>query len=106
MSNKAKVKTVEQVRAEFAAAGITVSEWARANGFSRMTVVDLMRGQRQGKSGAAHRCAIALGLKVGVVVQDIATFKPAAKTVSYQVKPAVAPAPRKARAGKKPKAAK
>lgn len=106
MSNPAKVKTVDEVRAEFAAAGITVSEWARANGFSRMTVVDLLRGQRQGKSGAAHRCAVALGLKAGVVVEDIATFKPAGKTVSYQVKPAKAPTPRKARAGKKPGAAK
>ena len=70
------LKTREQVLADFKAAGITLSEWARANGFHRMTVVDLLRGARQGLRGETHRCAIALGLKHGVVV-DVAKFKPA-----------------------------
>lgn len=69
-------KTIDQVRADFQAAGITLSEWARANGFHRMTVVDLLRGSRQGLRGETHRCAVALGLKTGVVV-DVAKFKPA-----------------------------
>ena len=69
-------KTLEQVQADFKAAGITLSEWARANGFHRMTVVDLLRGARQGLRGETHRCAVALGLKHGVVV-DVAQFKPA-----------------------------
>lgn len=71
------LKTREQVQADFKAAGITLSEWARANGFHRMTVVDLLRGARQGLRGETHRCAVALGLKHGVVV-DVAQFKPAA----------------------------
>lgn len=70
------LKTREQVQADFKAAGITLSEWARANGFHRMTVVDLLRGARQGLRGETHRCAVALGLKDGVVV-DVAKFKPA-----------------------------
>jgi gp16 family phage-associated protein len=73
-----QIKTIEQVQADFLAAGITMSEWARANGFHRMTVVDLLRGARQGLRGETHRCAVALGLKDGVVV-DVASFKPAAK---------------------------
>ena len=80
-------KTREQVQAEFQAAGITLSEWARANGFHRMTVVDLLRGSRIGLRGETHRCAVALGLKHGVVV-DVADFKPAPKSVRHRVKAA------------------
>jgi gp16 family phage-associated protein len=76
MSKLTNLKTREQVQADFKAAGITLSEWARANGFHRMTVVDLLRGARQGLRGETHRCAVALGLKHGVVV-DVAQFKPA-----------------------------
>lgn len=74
--NKKPLKTREQVLADFKAAGISISEWARANNFTRMVVVDLLRGQRQGKYGEGHRCAVALGLKDGVVV-NVAGFKPA-----------------------------
>lgn len=76
MNKTTNLKTREQVQADFREAGITMSEWARANGFHRMTVVDLLRGVRQGLRGETHRCAIALGLKAGVVV-DVAKFKPA-----------------------------
>ena len=74
--NKKPLKTREQVLADFKAAGISISEWARANHFSRMVVVDLLRGVRQGLRGESHRCAVALSLKHGSV-QDVATFKPA-----------------------------
>lgn len=94
MSKPNQLKTREQVRAEFQAAGITMSEWARINGFHRMTVVDLLRGVRVGKSGETHRCAVALGLKAGVVV-DAAHFKPAAKSVAHKDQPASAPTRRK-----------
>lgn len=76
--NEKPLKTREQVLADFKAAGISISEWARANNFNRMTVVDLLRGIRKGLRGEAHRCAVALGLKDGVVV-EVETFKPAAK---------------------------
>ena len=78
-----QLKTREQVLAEFEAAGITMSGWARANGFHRMTVVDLLRGARQGLYGETHRCAVALGLKEGVVV-DAANFKPAQPSVRHR----------------------
>ena len=63
------------IRAQFQRAGISVSEWARVNGFDRMTVVDVLRGQRQGLRGEAHRVAVALGLKEGDVI-DVRQFKP------------------------------
>lgn len=72
----APMKTREEVLAEFKDAGISISEWARSNSFSRMVVVDLLRGTRKGLRGESHRCAVALGLKHGSV-QDVASFKPA-----------------------------
>lgn len=58
-----QIKTPEQVKADFAAAGISISEWSRDHGFHRMTVVDLLRGRRLGLRGQTHHCAVALGLK-------------------------------------------
>lgn len=75
MSRK-PIKTAAQVRAEFLEAGISVAGWARANGFTRETVVDLLRGQSKGLRGEAHRAAVALGLKAGRVV-GMHQFKPA-----------------------------
>lgn len=69
-------KTREEVLAEFKAAGISISAWARANNFHRMTVVNVLRGTSQGLWGECHRCAVALGLKDGVMVK-LASFKPA-----------------------------
>lgn len=67
-------KSIAEVRAELTRAGINVSEWAKTHGFARMTVVDVLRGRRQGLRGEAHKVAVALGLKAGEVV-DVAQFK-------------------------------
>lgn len=83
MSKTTQLKTCDQVLADFKAAGIAVSEWARANGFHRMTVVDLLRGSHQGLRGESHRCAVALGLKDGVVVA-VAQFKPAPQRRNHE----------------------
>lgn len=66
---KPNKQALAKVRAEMQAAGISVAEWARANGFERATVVDVLRGARLGHRGEAHRVAVALGLKSGQVVQ-------------------------------------
>ena len=86
-------KTAEQVQREFREAGISVSEGARVHGFERNTVVDVLRGHRQGNYGEAHRVAIALGLKVGHVV-DVKKFKPAAKVSAGGGTPLERAAPR------------
>lgn len=49
-------------------AGISIPEWSKANGFSAGTVKALLYGHSKGLRGEAHRAAIALGLKVGLVV--------------------------------------
>ena len=67
-------KRLAGVRAQFDEAGITVSSWAKANDFSRLTVMDVLLGRRAGHHGEAHRVAVALGLKHGRVV-DVKLFK-------------------------------
>ena len=93
-SQSSQLKTREQIQASFQEAGITVAEWARTNGFHRMTVVEILRGTRKGLYGEAHRCAVALGLKEGVVV-PAEQFKPAAKSVAHKDQPASTPTRRK-----------
>ena len=67
---------LDRVRAEFCESGITLASWAKANGFARMTVVDVLLGRRAGHHGEAHRVCVALGLKKGRVA-NVASFKSA-----------------------------
>lgn len=75
MSKTNTPKTPEDVRREFVEAGVSVAGWARANGFSRDTVIDVLRGQSAGLRGQGHEVAVALGLKDGHVI-DVTKFKP------------------------------
>lgn len=76
----AKDPRLVALRDRFKQAGVTISAWAKANGFTRMAVVDVLRGKRVGRYGECHRVAVALGLKDGKVV-DAATFDPSAPAV-------------------------
>lgn len=58
-------RTAEDVRAEFAARGIAISEWARENGFSATLVYQVLSGARRALRGQSHDIAVALGLKDG-----------------------------------------
>jgi len=52
-----------QARAWFKANGVCIADWSKERGLNRDTVFDLLRGKIKGHRGAAHRAAIALGLK-------------------------------------------
>lgn len=43
--------------------GVTVTDWARANGFTANIVYTLLSGRTRGRRGKAHQAAVALGLK-------------------------------------------
>ena len=58
-----QLRTPEEVYADLVARGVNISAWSRDHGFSRFTVLDLLRGKRVGRRGEAHKAAIALGLK-------------------------------------------
>ena len=57
--------SVADVRQRFEDAGVSVSEWASANGLSPAVVYALLSGRVRGRRGEAHRAAVALGLKKG-----------------------------------------
>lgn len=75
---KKAVRTPEQVRREFAHAGISISAWARKNGFHPLQVYAVLNGRLKAKYGTAHAIAVALGLKAGEIV-SVESFRPVRK---------------------------
>lgn len=63
MTKHKQVKTSDQIKAEFKAKGITVSQFARDHGFKPREVSLVLNGQVKGHYGKGHEIAVALGLK-------------------------------------------
>lgn len=57
----------ERVLADFARRGITIRSWAQTHHIHESTVYQLLSGQKKGLRGEAHRAAVLLGLKDGIV---------------------------------------
>ena len=57
------VRTAADVRKDFFARGETVTGWASRHGFERHAVYAVLSGRTVGRRGAAHRIAVALGIK-------------------------------------------
>jgi gp16 family phage-associated protein len=62
-----QVKTREQVRKELDRKGKSIREWAREHGLSDRTVYEVLAGRKKGRRGDAHRAAVLLGIKDGVI---------------------------------------
>ncbi|PIQ25114.1 DNA-binding protein [bacterium (Candidatus Blackallbacteria) CG18_big_fil_WC_8_21_14_2_50_49_26] len=60
-----QIKTIQEVRDDFAQKGVTIRQWARENGFNEKTVYAVITGLNKGKYGAAHNVAVLLGVKEG-----------------------------------------
>lgn len=60
-------KTAEQVRANLDRRGKTIRDWAREHDLSEKIVYGVLRGRFKGRRGQAHKAAVLLGLKDGVV---------------------------------------
>jgi gp16 family phage-associated protein len=56
-------KTPDQVRREFREKGVTLTEWAKANGFPLSAVNAVLIGHNKGYRGQSHKIAVALGIK-------------------------------------------
>jgi gp16 family phage-associated protein len=69
MSNESQgnVRTRDEVRADFDRRGVSLRAWARQNGVSDRIVYEVMRGRFKGRRGSAHKVAVLLGLKDGVI---------------------------------------
>lgn len=61
-----KLKTAEQVRAEFLERGESFAEWANTHKFNPNQVYLVLAGRNKGMRGKAHDSAVRLGLKKGV----------------------------------------
>lgn len=59
-----KPKTPQQVKAEFRKRGITVTQWAKESGFSRLAVSQVLNGFAKGCHGNSYRIAVALGIVI------------------------------------------
>lgn len=59
-----KALTPEQVKTKFRNAGVTFTQWAENNGYSREEVYRVLNGYHKGYYGKAHEIAVKLGLKV------------------------------------------
>lgn len=60
-------KTPDEVRADLDRRGKTIRQVARDIGVSERIVYEVLRGRFKGRRGQAHKAAVMLGLKVGVV---------------------------------------
>lgn len=57
------VMTGEQVKEKFKKEGVTVSSWARKNGYTPNEVIRVLNGFAKGNYGKAHEIAVELGMK-------------------------------------------
>lgn len=61
------ILTLEQARTQLDREGTSIAEFSRAHGLNKNLVSDLLNGRKKGKRGEAHRAAVLLGIKDGVV---------------------------------------
>lgn len=59
--------TPEQARAKLDREWISIAEFSRKHGLNKNLVSDLLNGRKKGKRGEAHRAAVLLGIKDGVI---------------------------------------
>lgn len=59
--------TPEQARAELDRHGTSIAEFCRTHGLNKNLVSDLLNGRKKGRRGQAHRAAVLLGIKDGVI---------------------------------------
>lgn len=77
-----KLRTPEQARQWLSYQGITVSQWARENGFSVSLVFEVLAGRKKCLRGKSHNIAVLLGMKHGVVTTRPARVAPPARRSS------------------------
>ena len=67
MKTAKRLKTADEVRADLRRRGLGVTAWAREHGVQARTVYDVLDGKCKGTRGEAHRVAVLLGMKAGVI---------------------------------------
>jgi len=65
------IRTAEEVLKEFRLRGISINGWAQRNGFNPTLVYRVLRSKKIPTRGQSHRIAVMLGLKEGLLDQEI-----------------------------------
>lgn len=63
-----KLRTREQVLNDFKRKGISLASWSKKNGFSPVTVFQVLNGTNSCSRGVGHKIAVILGIKEGEIV--------------------------------------
>lgn len=61
--------TTEQAREALDRRGMSIAEFSRLHALNKNLVSDLLNGRKKGRRGEAHRAAVLLGIKDGVIEQ-------------------------------------
>ncbi|HRD34599.1 MAG TPA: DNA-binding protein [Rhodocyclaceae bacterium] len=64
-----KLRTPQEVRADWLRRGLTLSAWAKAHGYTKISVSNVLSGRNGGSRGLGHEIAVKLGIKDGVIVE-------------------------------------
>lgn len=64
-----KIRTPQEIRAEWLRKGLGQNDWARKHGFNPATVSQVLNGRNSGARGEGHKIAVTLGLKEGEIVE-------------------------------------
>jgi len=65
-----KIRTPQDVRAEFLRKGQSIGSWADRHGFDRTTVNQVLSGRNAATRGIGHKIAVLLGIKDGEIVDE------------------------------------
>ncbi len=63
------IRSPQEVRADFIRKGISMARWSKNNGFSPVTVFQVLNGTNAGTRGVGHKIAVTLGIKEGEIVE-------------------------------------
>lgn len=69
MSNQSRIRTKKQAKADLCRRGVSVAQFARAHGLAVGTVYHVLSGVSPALRGEAHKAAVLLGIKNGVIEQ-------------------------------------
>lgn len=61
--------TTEQAREALDRKGMSIAEFSRLHALNKNLVSDLLNGRKKGRRGEAHRAAVLLRIKDGVIEQ-------------------------------------
>ncbi|SHM63665.1 phage-associated protein, BcepMu gp16 family [Pseudomonas asturiensis] len=61
------IRTAAQAKAWLEQQGKSVQEFARENSIDPATTYQILAGRKKGKRGEAHKVAVLLGMKIGII---------------------------------------